>query len=117
MIVKMFKPQFALKVESGEKKQTVRPKPIRVPKVGQHISLREWTGKPYASKQRVLRESHITRVAHCEITETGVILNSYAEPMDDFARADGFADFFEMRDWFKANHGALPFEGIAIFWK
>ena len=44
MIVKLFKPQFSPLVESGLKLQTVRPTPKRMPKPGDRISLREWTG-------------------------------------------------------------------------
>lgn len=113
--VRMFKPQFAPLVESGKKRQTVRPTPSRMPKVGDYLSCREWTAKPYRSKQRVLLEALITKVSDVTITETGVILNSYAEPCDAFAVADGFSDFLEMRDWFKETHG-LPFEGILIEW-
>jgi hypothetical protein len=113
--VRMFKPQFAALVESGKKLQTVRPTPKRMPKVGDKISLRCWTDKPYRSKQRVLMESTITEISMVDITENGISVNSYAEPCDDFARADGFRDFFELRDWFRATHG-LPFEGIVIHW-
>jgi len=111
----MFKPQFAGLVERGEKLQTVRPTPKRMPKPGDKISLRAWIGKPYRSQQRVLMESTITEVSMVDITENGIAVNSYAEPCDDFARADGFRDFFELRDWFRATHG-LPFEGIVIHW-
>lgn len=114
--VRMFKPRFAALVETGEKLQTVRPAPKRTLKAGDRISLRCWTGAPYRSKQRVLREAVIVGVDHCEITETGVIVNSYAEPCDDFARADGFRDFFELADWFRETHG-LPFEGVVIRWQ
>lgn len=113
--VRMFKPQFAPLVESGVKCQSVRSRPKRMPRAGEPISLREWTGKPYRSKQRVLRESVITEVSSVDITETGIAVNSYAEPCDDFARADGFHDFCELRDWFKTTHG-LPFEGVVIKW-
>lgn len=117
--VKTFKPRFAPLVEAGTKLQTVRPTPKRdqdMPHAGDRISCREWTGKPYASKQRMLREGIIERVAHCEITNECVIVNSQAEPLQAFANADGFADEFEMWDWFKKTHG-LPFEGILIRWR
>ena len=113
--VRMFQPQFAPLVEAGTKRQTVRPTPMRMPKPGDKISLRMWTGKPYRSKQRVLREAIITEVAMVDITATGIVVNGYAEPCDAFAVADGFRDFFELRDWFKATHG-LPFEGVVIKW-
>ena len=112
----MFKPQFAGLVERGEKLQTVRPTPKRMPKPGDRISLRCWTDKPYRSKQRVLMESTICEVSMVDITENGIAVNSYAEPCDDFAKADGFRDFFELRDWFRETHG-LPFEGILIRWQ
>ena len=117
MIVRMFKPRFAPLVKSGVKKQTIRPWPKRVPVIGEEISLRQWEDKPYRSKQIVLCDSVVTRIATVEITETGVIVDSYAEPCDAFAVADGFKDFFDLRDWFAETHG-LPFsDGILIVWK
>ena len=117
--VRMFKPQFAGLVERGEKLQTVRPVPKRMPKTGDRISLRAWTGKPYRSKQRVLRESVITKVEKIKFTrlhrvqfEDGILT------CDDewkFAVADGFETPAAMFDWFAATHG-LPFEGVLISW-
>lgn len=124
--VRLFKPRFAALVESGAKLQTVRPTPMRMPRPGDTISLRTWTGKPYRSKMRVLRESVVTVVAPVHINEFGIShvgpIKSYAPQTGElkagyeaFARADGFKDFAEMRDWFLAEHG-LPFTGIVIFW-
>jgi hypothetical protein len=115
-MVRMFKPQFAPLVESGVKCQTVRPTPVRMPKPGDAISLRAWTGLPYRSKQRVLREATVCRVAYVDITEVCVAVNSTPEPCEEFARADGFKDFSAMVEWFRAAHG-LPFEGILIQWR
>jgi uncharacterized protein YqfB (UPF0267 family) len=55
----MFQPRFARLVESGAKTQTIRVKskakhPRPLPKPGDFLSLREWEGKPYRSKQRKL---------------------------------------------------------------
>lgn len=123
----MFKPRFAALVEAGTKLQTVRPKPNRMPQAGDTISLRCWTGLPYRSKQRVLREAEIERVAEIVIAADGVLpitvrplredsrAMSYWPTPDDFARADGFADWPEMREWFAQTHG-LPFAGIVLFW-
>jgi len=130
--VRMFKPRFAAAVEAGTKRQTVRPMPKRMPRRGDTISLRCWIGAPYRSKQRVLREAKIERVAEIVIAADEVLpikirpmqddrderryLNlSYSPTPDDFARADGFADWTEMREWFAREHG-LPFAGIVIFW-
>jgi hypothetical protein len=93
----MFKPQFAPLVESGAKLQTVRPIPNRMPKAGDRISLRMWTGKPYRSKQRVLREAAIVAVETFSLCDTGrellVYVNGYElhpEQINAFAVADGF---------------------------
>jgi hypothetical protein len=67
--VRMFKPRFARLVETGEKLQTIRPMPKRLPEIGDHLSLREWTGKPYRSKQRTLCEAIVIHVARITIHE------------------------------------------------
>lgn len=116
--VRMFKPQFAPLVEAGTKLQTVRPTPKRVPQAGDRISLRAWTGKPYRSKQRVLRESIIEKVEPIRITTAGIYVSERPLGLDTeqrFARADGFRSWVEMREWFENTHG-LPFEGIIIYW-
>lgn len=117
MIVRLFKPRFAPLVESGKKKQTVRPWPKRLPKVGQEISLRTWTGKPYRSKQRVLCESKVEAVDVVGIDDQGVIVGTRSAPENAFADADGFSHFDDLRDWFHNEHGDLPFIGILIKWQ
>lgn len=121
MIVRMFKPQFAELVEHGAKRQTVRPTPKRMPKAGDAISLRMWTGKPYRSPQRTLRDAIVERCAKVEIGLGGVAVDNEMVDCEEFAHADGFPNFFELRKWFILNHG-LPhrdrsFVGIVIFWK
>ena len=111
--VRMFKPQFARLVESGAKCQTVRPTPKRMPKPGDRISLRMWTGKPYRSKQRVLRESVIAAVEPFDLDAMRLWRES---DRDAFARADGFGDWPEMLQWFISTHG-YPFKGVVIFWQ
>lgn len=122
--VRMFKPQFAPLVEAGTKCQTVRPKPKRMPSPGDRISLRMWTGKPYRSKQRLLRESEIVQVQRIWFNGVTILLDDLkaengllprAEE-EAFARADGFESLKAMAEWFEANHG-LPFDGIVIKWK
>lgn len=124
--VRMFKPRFAALVESGVKRQTVRPVPKRIPKPGDTLSLRAWTGQPYRSKQRVLREAVVEKVervvigAHgalpvCIIPLSTDVLN-YWPNAETFAQRDGFTSWPEMRAWFEANHG-LPFEGVVIYWR
>ena len=120
--VRMFKPEFAPKVLSGEKCQTIRPTPKRMPRTGHLISLRQWTGKPYRSKQRTLRESVISEVEPIRITEICIIIGTgdCSFPLNEqqaweLAKADGFNTLQDMLEWFNVMHG-LPFEGILIKW-
>ena len=121
--VLMCKPQFAGPVERGEKLQTVRPTPKRMPKTGDKLSLRAWEGKPYRSKQRVLREAVVTTTEPITITETtlerGLSCWLYgggrSMAMDHFAQADGFRDWPALVEWFRETHG-LPFYGVLIRW-
>jgi hypothetical protein len=122
MIVRTFKPQFAPLVERGEKNQTVRPPPKRkqdMPQVGQVISLRTWTGRPYFSKQRILRESVITEVSKIKILSNQIQINgrfTIPTEREEFAKRDGFANEADLKAWFQEQHG-LPFSGILIRWK
>jgi len=129
--VKMVSPQFCTAVETDAKRQTVRPLPKgRWPMAGDRISLRAWTGNPYRSKQRVLREGTITEVAVCNVSSCGVWLRpgdetafwmgekgGSADHLYLFARNDGFADWEQMKAWFLATHKTLPFEGVVIQWR
>lgn len=122
--VRMFKPQFAPAVELGEKLQTVRPTPKRMPRPGDRISLRAWTGAPYRSKQRVLREAVISSVSPIEIFwDYYRTMNAWGKwtwfedrsALDAFARQDGFAGWDELTDWFSSTH-RLAFRGVLICW-
>ena len=116
--VRLFKPQFAGLVARGEKLQTVRPTPQRMPAVGDSISLRTWRGLPYRSKQRVLRSATITRVAKIWLGWNGILVDGRHADPESFARADGFPDFITMHKWFLDTHG-IPtdgWRGILICW-
>lgn len=111
-------PRFAPLVKAGTKVQTARPYPKRacdLPIAGDRISCREWSGKPYRSKQRKLCEGVITKVARVRIAKAAAMVDGVLQWSGDFARADGFADYYDLADWFSATHG-LPFEGILIQW-
>ena len=117
-VVLMFQPRFAPKVEDGSKTRTIRPPRKRPVKVGDPVSLRQWTGKPYASKQRVLRQGIVSRVAEVYLgnygtSVDGVMLTTRQETR--FAQDDGFAGMDTMRSWFAETHG-LPFSGTMIEW-
>ncbi len=109
MRVILFQEKFAELVREGKKVQTVRKKARCKP--GDELSLRRWSGKPYRSKQEILRTALCVKITNVQIHD-GPISNDWAE---DFARCDGFASFKEMQDWFRKTHG-LPFVGEIITW-
>jgi len=62
-VVIMCQERFAPAVEFGSKPHTIRKiRKDRPVQVGAKLSLRAWLGKPYRSKQRILREAICTRV-------------------------------------------------------
>ena len=121
----MFQPRFAPLVESGKKLTTIRGARKRAIKAGDTLSLREWTGKPYRSKQRELRTAVVTAVDKIEMLEGGMFpwsftvyqngyeLNCAARIL--FSSVDGFSGVNDMARWFKDTHG-LPFTGVRISW-
>jgi hypothetical protein len=116
--IRMFKPQFAPLVASGQKLQTVRPTPKRRPAPGDEISLRAWTDKPYRSKQRILGTGTIQQVSDIEIYGDSIHITGRrlsTEEREAFAIADGFPSFHELAKWFRHTHD-LPFHGIIIRW-
>jgi hypothetical protein len=120
----LFQPRFAPLVEAGAKLQTIRPLRKRPVQSGDVLDLRTWTGAPYRSPQRKLREVVCTRTAQIEIDslrglvwigegfESELLTRRQA---DRFAQRDGFKGRGEMADWFEAMHG-LPFAGVLIEW-
>lgn len=123
VVVFMFQERFVSKVLDGSKTQTIRAKSKRVVRVGDTLSLRKWCGKPYRSKQVILRAALCTGVDRLTIDRCGdirlgniggdVLLARYAEAM---AKKDGFENLDAMLDWFRTAHG-LPFEGVLIQWE
>lgn len=93
-----------------------------MPKHGDTISLRAWSGKPYRSKQTILRTSIISEINLITIDADGLTIYDpvsgagHAPCEKCFAKSDGFESWQEMREWFSATHG-LPFEGIVIHWR
>ena len=116
MIVIMFQSRFARKVESGEKPHTIRLPRKNPIKAGDELSLREWLGKPYRSKQQVLMETVCTSVRPIEISQRDIWLNDDPFNALTLAKNDGFSSIGEMIDWFETTHG-LPFQGVLIEWQ
>lgn len=111
-----FKAQFAVLVESGEKRQTVRRKRKRPTRTGDTLFL--YTGLRTA-KARLLRKDRCAMVKSIYISRGitvigGEMLLSQAE-YEAFARADGFATHQDFLMFFQEAYG-LPFEGEVITW-
>lgn len=111
-----FKKQFADKVRSGEKHQTIRATRKVIPKKGETAYC--YTGLR-TKKCEKLGEWEIKEVHAFDIWDNGeFIFDHYmltAREKENLAINDGFKNHIEMRDWFKKTHG-LPFEGILIVW-
>ncbi|WP_425072561.1 hypothetical protein [Sagittula sp. S175] len=123
-----FQERFAPDVESGIKRQSMRkPRADGKPhcKVGDTLKL--YTGMR-TQQCRLLGEARVTRIATVKIDQTGMKLDGerlfaclhsrdQLDPTDnEFAEADGFESFADMRDWIEETHGPLPFEGVVIYW-
>lgn len=119
MTTLIFEPRFHEPVLSGLKVHTIR-RPRKHPiKPGDELSLRAWEGKPYRSKQRVLRNETCMFVRECRIDAHGIAIGGYriGEPndLDQFAVSDGFDNWEQMRTYRDFNYN-LPFCGVLIQW-
>jgi hypothetical protein len=125
--LRTFEPQFADLVEAGLKTRTIRKMPMResyIPRPGDILDARMWTGAAYRSKMLKLGEYAISEVTKITIHENDTVTLYEAnkrvlfEPaeLDEFAEGDGFKNWFSMRDFFKRRH-KLPFTGIMIDWE
>lgn len=123
MAVLMFSPRFHDLVERGLKTQTIRGDRKRPIEPGDPLSLRAWTGSPYRSPQRVLRESICLGVDPVRIDfEADQLLievrGIYLGPIrtQQFAVADGFRDISDMARHYRSVR-KTPFTGVVIRWE
>jgi len=115
-----FKKEFADKVASGEKKQTIRAlrKDGGNPRPGQMLYLYSGMRTKYCKK---LGEAVCTSVEHiciekgCSVVIGITPLPRFADEIK-FARADGFESTVDFYDFFLRTHG-LPFRGLLIKWE
>lgn len=112
-----FQKQFADKVESGEKRQTIRAyrKDGRDPKVGDTLYL--YTGLRTKGSRKLgeatCTHSYFALVDHRDLLVGDTFQDEMGREMH--ARRDGFSNFEEMQSWFDKTHG-LPFRGLLIRW-
>lgn len=125
MTVLTFLPRFAPKVKDGSKGRTIRGQRKRPIKVGDKLSLRQWSARPCCSPQVILRESVCANVTPVQIASDHVVLLhpgrlaehiSMRAALDHFACLDGFDDWADMVAHFNKARG-LPFDGVLIQWQ
>ncbi|OAM89305.1 ASCH domain-containing protein [Termitidicoccus mucosus] len=117
----MFQPRFVPLILDGTKTSTIRLPRKREVRVGDICDLRTWTGRPYASKQRKLREVVCAAVLSVEIDESWEVWlhgNKRLEIKERraLARGEGFYSPMDMLTWFRDTHG-MPFRGTLYRWK
>lgn len=116
----LFQPRFVPLVQDGRKTQTIRRERKRPIKVGDELSLREWTGKPYRSKQMEIGKGVVTNVDRISFIPPWVWVNDVPlgpKKEEALALADGFRDYSDMILWFLKNHEGKRFDGVVIQWK
>lgn len=121
MAVLLFQKRFVEPITSGRKKQTIRPPRKRPLIVGDYLSLRYWRDKPYRSPQVEFASVRCTGIFDIQVRREGILIGGYkmhGPARDNFARGDGFANWPEMREFFKSRFGyGLPFIGTLIKWE
>jgi hypothetical protein len=110
-----FSPEFADRVASGEKRQTIRQ--TKRAKPGDALQL--YTGQR-TKKCRKLRDAVCESVDYVHIAPDGLTFgdkSKHPRSVDEFARADGFKDFSAMLAWFEKRYGSNHFIGYVHRWK
>lgn len=118
MNVILFQPQFEQPILAGVKNATIRKRrkdgrPRA--KDGETISLRVWTGRPYASPQREFCQRVVKFTFPVQVSERGI----YRPDLEcclargKMAKSLGFQNWTEARGWYEKAHG-LPFDGELV---
>lgn len=114
MVAFNFSPEFADDVASGKKRQTIRR--TKRAKPGDPVTL--YTGQR-TKACRKLGEGVCEVVDYVGIRPDGITLGNtskHPRDIDDFARADGFANFKAMVAWFEKKYGSPYFQGFVHRW-
>jgi len=103
---------FRESILSGRKVHTLRQSAGNR-KTGDTVSLREWEGRPYASKQ--------VEFARCRITVEVLRINgvpAWDPGVVNLAHCDGFDDPQDFANWFRAQPaGLVYFDGACIYFE
>lgn len=107
---------FKEKILSGEKIHTIRPETNKW-KIGDQISMRYWTGKPYHSKQEIFcEEFEVVELIPISINFKKDLVTIYEFAYDlslfhEVAKKDGL-NMQQFTSWFKNE-----FKGVIIAWE
>lgn len=114
MVAINFIERFAGPVERGEKRQTIR----RGKKCEPGATLQLYTGQRTKACRKI-GEAVCRDVTYVGLTARRITLgdkSKFPSDIDDFARADGFADYAEMWKWFSERYETNSFTGYVIRW-
>ena len=111
-----FKKEFSLKVESGEKCQTIRAlrKDGRNPHPGQTLYLYTGMRTKYCRKLGEAVCKNVTQIT-IEENEDIIIGITTLNEVEKFIKTDGFDNIDDFYNFFRKVHG-LPFYGLLIQW-
>jgi hypothetical protein len=106
MPIMSFKARFVDPIHDGSKVHTFRAG-VRLVRPGQTLYMQ--TGPRY--KARRFSEKYVLRVRDCTISDQTVMIwhetgsGFIVPPLDQFAHADGFRDWADLREFFLEMHG------------
>jgi hypothetical protein len=116
MVAFSFKQRFALLVESGVKRQTIR----QTARAKRGDLLQLYVGMRTKSCRKLVTPDPVcTLVDYVGIRPDYLTLGNKAlheGDADDFAKRDGFANFNEMVAWFADTYGSPYFQGYVHLW-
>lgn len=124
MTVLTFKPRFIAAVQALAKRHTFRVR-ATYPAPGSALSLRAWSGRPYASPQfPLLPLLPVRKVSPCTISLGQIILDGCSlgsGAAERFAKADGFDRLADLFAFMVAEHQlgtpkTPAIHGAVIYW-
>lgn len=115
MVAFNFQSQFVADIEAGRKTQTIRERA----RAGVGDNLQLYTGQRTKSCRKIADAVCIDSM-FIGLTVYGINLGDntrFPRDIDDFARADGFADYAAMWKWFSERYQTQSFTGFITRWK
>lgn len=117
MRVFIFKPEFVPGIEQGTKRGTIRNDATCKP--GEPLSLRQWSGRPYWSKQKEIKQVVCENVEPVVVDGMGVLVAGRAlspKEATELAASDGFESTEAMIQFFRENY-KIPYCGKLVTWR